>query len=88
MNKIMFVGGLCIAVTLALLFVLVDTKELVGSLTVLGIIGILLIGASKFRSFQVPHNEDVNSTLFIGIISITSGISGNNRHCHPYRLLF
>jgi hypothetical membrane protein len=49
MNRIMFVGGLCIAITSALLFVLVDTKELVGSLTLLGIIGILLIGASKFR---------------------------------------
>jgi hypothetical protein len=49
MNKIMFVGGLCIAITSALLFVLVNTKELVSSLTVLGIIGILLLGASKFR---------------------------------------
>jgi len=48
-NKIMFAGGLCIAITCALRFVFVDTKELVGSLTVLGIIGILLIGASKFR---------------------------------------
>jgi len=49
MNRIMFVGGLCIVITSALLFVIVDTKELVSSLTVLGIIGILLIGASKFQ---------------------------------------
>jgi len=49
MSKIMFVGGLCLAITSTLLFVLVDTKELVSSVTVLGIIGILLIGASKFR---------------------------------------
>ena len=48
MNKIMFVGGLCIAITSALLFVLVDTKGLMGSLTILGIMGILLIGAYKF----------------------------------------
>jgi hypothetical membrane protein len=48
-NRIMFIKGLCIAITSALLFVIVNTKELVDSLTVLGIIGILLIGASKFR---------------------------------------
>ncbi len=49
MNKIMFVGGLCIAIISALLFVLIDTKKLVRSLNVLVIIGILLIGASEFR---------------------------------------
>jgi hypothetical membrane protein len=49
MNRIIFVGGLCIAITSALLFVLVDTNELVSALIVIGIIGILLIGASKFR---------------------------------------
>jgi hypothetical protein len=49
MNRIIFVGGLCIAITSALLFVLVDTKELASSPIVLGIIGILLISASKFR---------------------------------------
>ena len=49
MNRIMFVGGLCIVITSALLFVLVDTKELESALIVIGIIGILLTGASKFR---------------------------------------
>jgi hypothetical membrane protein len=49
MNRIIFVGGLCIAITSALLFVLVDTKELVSALIAIGIIGIFLIGASKFR---------------------------------------
>jgi hypothetical protein len=49
MNRIMFVGGLCIAITSALLFLFVGREELASSLTVLGIIGILLIGASKFR---------------------------------------
>jgi hypothetical protein len=49
MRGIMFVGGLCTAITSALLFVLVDMKELASSLTALGIIGILLIGSSKFR---------------------------------------
>ena len=49
MNRIMFVGGLCIAITSALLFVLVGTEELVSTLIAIGIIGILLIGASKFR---------------------------------------
>jgi hypothetical protein len=49
MSRIMFIGGLCIAIASALLFVLVGTRELVSSLTVLGIIGILLTGASKFR---------------------------------------
>jgi len=49
MNRIMFVAGILIAITSALLFVFVGTKELVSSLTVLGIIGILLIAASKFR---------------------------------------
>ncbi len=33
----------------ALLFVLADTKELASSHTALGIVGILLIGASRFR---------------------------------------
>jgi len=49
MNRIMFVGGLCIAITSALLFVLPSTKGLGSSPIVLGIIGVLLIGASKFR---------------------------------------
>ena len=52
MNRIMFAGGLCIAITCALLFLLVDTKELVSLLTVLVVIGIVLIGASKFRMMK------------------------------------
>jgi hypothetical protein len=34
MNGIMFVGGLCIAITLALLFLAVCTEELLSPLTV------------------------------------------------------
>jgi len=49
MNRIMFVVGIVIVLTSALLFVLVGTKELGSSPIVLGIIGILLIGVSKFR---------------------------------------
>jgi len=49
MNRIMFVVGILIAITSALLFIFADTKELGSSPIVLGIIGILLIAASKFR---------------------------------------
>jgi hypothetical membrane protein len=49
MDRIMFVGGLLIAITSTLLFVLVGTKKLGSSPIVLGMIGILLIGASRFR---------------------------------------
>ena len=49
MNKIMFVVGIMIMIVSALLFVLIDTKELWSSITVLLIIGIVLVGASKFR---------------------------------------
>jgi len=49
MNRIMFVLGILIALTSALLFIFAGTKELGSSPIVLGIIGILLIGASKFR---------------------------------------
>jgi hypothetical protein len=51
-NKIMFAGGLCIAITCALRFVFVDTKESVSLLTVLAVIGIVLIGASAFRMMK------------------------------------
>jgi len=49
LNKIMFVAGIMIMIVSALLFVLIDTKELWSSITVLLIIGIVLVGASKFR---------------------------------------
>ena len=49
MNKIMFVVGIMIMIVSALLFVFVDTEELWSSITVLLIIGIVLVGASKFR---------------------------------------
>ena len=49
MNRIIFVVGILIATTSALLFILAGTKELGSSPIVLGIIGILLIAASKFR---------------------------------------
>ena len=49
MNRIMFIAGTMIMIASALLFVFIDTKGLVGSITVLLIIGILLAGASKFR---------------------------------------
>ena len=52
MNRIMFVGGLCVAITSASLFVVVDTKELASLLAVLGVMGIVLIGASKFRMMK------------------------------------
>ena len=45
----MFVAGIMIMIVSALLFVLIDTKELWSSITVLLIIGIVLVGASKFR---------------------------------------
>ena len=49
MNRIMFAIGILIVIASALLFVFVGTKELGSSLTVLLIIGILLVAASKFR---------------------------------------
>jgi len=52
MNRIMFVGGLRIAITSALFLLIIDTRELVSSLTVLEIIGISLVGAAKFRMLK------------------------------------
>ena len=49
MNRIMFVLGIVIMITSALLFVFIDTRESVGQITVLLIIGIVLAAASKFR---------------------------------------
>ena len=49
MNRIMFVIGILMVVASAFLFLFVGTKELGSSPIVLGIIGILFIGASKFR---------------------------------------
>jgi len=53
MNKIMFVVGTMIMIASALLFVFIDTKELMGSITVLLIIGIVLAAASKFRILKI-----------------------------------
>jgi|WetSurMetagenome_2_1015567.scaffolds.fasta_scaffold48313_2 hypothetical protein len=49
MNRIMFVVGILITITSALLLFFVGTEKLGGSIIVISIIGILLIGASKFR---------------------------------------
>ncbi len=49
MNRIMFVVGIMIMIASALLFVFIDTRESVGQITVLLIIGIVLAGASEFR---------------------------------------
>lgn len=49
MNRIMFAAGIIIAVASALLFLFAGTKEMGDSPIVSGIIGILLIGASKYR---------------------------------------
>jgi len=49
MNKVMFVAGILIMTASALLFVFIDTRESVGQITVLLIIGIVLAAASKYR---------------------------------------
>ena len=52
MNRIMFIAGIMIMIASALLFLFIDTKESVGQIIVLLIIGIVLAGASKFRLLQ------------------------------------
>jgi hypothetical protein len=49
----MFVVGIMIMIVSALLFVFIDTKELMSSITVLLIIGIVLAAASKFRILKI-----------------------------------
>ncbi len=50
MNRIMFVLGIVIMITSALLFVL--TKEPAAQITVLLIIGIILAATSKFQALK------------------------------------
>jgi hypothetical protein len=49
MDRIMFVVGIMIMIASALLFVFIDTRESVGQITVLLIIGIVLAAFSKYR---------------------------------------